>query len=196
MSQFKIGSTVIYTDVATLDKRIVQLGKDAKSFNNAMHRVLLSGLYHARECGDTGYLARALDSLSDGSVRTKRIADWIIAHCPVAQDDEGNPKLSRLADGWKMKLVSEQDGRTPEMFKLEDAEAAPWWTFTPVKEAVEFTAEDLLAYLGKIVDNKSKLRTVSPEVKEMAERAKQTVANIIMVEQQTTPYEVPKTNVA
>lgn len=137
MTEVKIGNTNITTDGSTLDKNIRSIvGRSAKLAGET-HVALVSGMWHAREHGDTTRLTALVGGLHSSN-RKQGIVAWLNKFMPVT--DEGvNAKSG------EMKLRKD---RKPEDFQIEQAEAVPYWDFTVEKPVAELTLPALLKLLN------------------------------------------------
>lgn len=145
------------TDTKTLTAKIASIGKRGKKLDTDIHLAAVSCLYHTREHGDWT-LFQKLCLAMPKSGRVKALCTWAEAFAPMTIDR-------------KKFTVTLQDGRTPEMFKLDAADETPFWEFTQETEARDFTLEMLLRKLDNIATGGTEKQPSTPEAKAAALKA-------------------------
>jgi hypothetical protein len=123
----KIGNTTIIT-VANMEKETLSLAKKAATIDALIHRLGVSGLYHAQNSGDTRSLFKVIEAMPKSS-RLKAFKQWLINFGAFEVDDKGN--LLMTDDKLHLKK-----GRTDDDWNVVGAEADPFWSHTKEKDPV------------------------------------------------------------
>lgn len=145
--------------VKELTANIAKIKTAGAQLQALVHVTALGAMEHCREHGDVGPLSRLGQALPQ-MVRVKGYAAWVEAFAPIVIDRA--TLAAKLKKGWR-----------PEDFKVDDAEAEPFWLHTLEKEPTAVTAEAILKYLTNLVTPKATAgrepRPVSPKAKLVAE---------------------------
>jgi hypothetical protein len=117
----KIGNTTIIT-VANMEKETLNLAKKAATIDALIHRLGVSGLYHAQNSGDTRSLFKVIEAMPKSS-RLKAFKQWLISFGAFEVDGKG----ALLMTDDKLHL---KKGRGDDDWNVVGAEAEPFWTYT------------------------------------------------------------------
>jgi hypothetical protein len=144
-------SVKIITDSKTLSATITKIATAGRKLDTAIHQAAVSCLWHAREHGDVTLYNRLTDAMPKGS-RVKALHVWAAAFAPISVGQKG----AALAKGWQA-----------DQFKLDEAEATPFWEYTTEKNPAPLTVEKLVAWLKSRATSDDEAK-VTPEAREAA----------------------------
>jgi hypothetical protein len=144
--------------------RIEALAKNAKDVQAEIHLIAVSCLAHVRDHGDIRPVASLLNALPNGQ-RVKALVTWY--------RNFSSKKLGIKQDAQKLWVVEVQSERTPEDFKVDEAELTTFADFTTEKDPESVTVESLIRNLSRTANNDEmhkdgKTPKVSPEARAIA----------------------------
>lgn len=109
-----------------LQKRIVSIGRRGAKLDRDIHETEIDCLAHASEHGDISLLTELYHAMPNGS-RRKAMAQHAKDHAPVKTTGKDSELAFRMRKGWQA-----------DQFKLDEAEATPFWEYTKEPEPKPF----------------------------------------------------------
>ena len=140
----KIGKTTIITESAKVTASIASIDGRGKKLDADIHKTGVSCMYHAQQFGDVTLMQNLIMALPK-SARRKGFIAWVDAHMPVAAETDN-----------KTGAVTLSKDRTEADFKLDGAEASPFWMFTKEPNVVPLTLNGMIAAFRKQVTKAAK----------------------------------------
>ena len=129
-------TTTIKT-TAQVKGAIKTIAKAGAKLQESIHETAMQTLMHAKQHGDVTLLASLLDAMPR-STRREDCKTWVFAHAPIAI------AYNKKENKHVCKGVNITDEGN---WKLEEAEATPFWKFTEDKASTVYTPENLLKAL-------------------------------------------------
>lgn len=138
-----------------LATRITALRGNAKNVQDEIHTLAVSCLGHVRDHGNTTLMVSLLNALPKG-VRCEALAVWV-------GEFSGKKLTLKLVKGvYSAKL---DKARVPEDFRLEDADATPFYELTKEKRPGEtLSMEKLVAWIRKKANDDTEYDDGTPKV--------------------------------
>lgn len=149
-----------------LMKTITKVGRDATELQATIHEVGLNCLLQLRNHNQSTPTANLLNALPNGT-RVKALAHWFNVNAKGAVNVARDPQ-SKV---WTVQLIK---GRTPDMYKMDEAEATSFADLTEEREVAQFDEKALIAWITKKAKSTQRLNdgkpAVSNEAKALAAR--------------------------
>ena len=149
-----------------LMKAVAKVGRDATELQATIHEVGLNCLLQLRDHNQSTPTANLLNALPNGT-RVKALAHWFNTNAKGAVNVARDPQ-SKV---WTVQLIK---GRTPDMYKMDEAEATSFADLTEEREVAQFDEKALIAWITKKAKSTARLNdgkpAVSDEAKALASR--------------------------
>lgn len=148
----KIAMPTALLKAATLEARIVEAVKSRSHMQAEEHELLFQAVMHAKEHGDTTFIAKMINDMPNGS-RVEAMAEWVKAHFPIEGRTDKNDKGEKLKNiHGRAKLVFKlKKDRKPDDWKMEKAWDTPFYDFTKPKVEAVFDVDSLVMVLDRYV---------------------------------------------
>lgn len=159
--------SIIIRDSKKLGTAIQSIARRGKKLDQDIHIAGVSCMYHMAMHGDVTLTERLIDAMPKSS-RRKALMVWFESFTPVNID---------RVEG-KVKLKKERSG---EDFKVEAAEAQPFWDFTQEKEPSPITVASIRSYLTRVAEGNAGKAPVEQEAKDAARELLATLPKLVKV---------------
>lgn len=166
-STVKVGNVTILTAAADVQKLAASVAKRGKTLVNDIHRMSVSGLWHAMKHGDVTPLQGVLKVLRKG--HRQPVADWARTFAPI--ESIGKDGKVTLKKGWK-----------PSEFDLESAAATHFEEFSKDPGLSTTKGQDIIDRLNRVVKAKDTKTSVTTEEARIVAKAAAKAAALALAE--------------
>ena len=165
---------------ADFDKKLNAFSKTQAVLMKSLHALADAAFLQFAEHGDTSFINNLFNTISKNVIRRDAFMKWLVAHAPL-----------KMEKGVWVK----DKGPTASALNVEGALKAPFWEFAPAKEVQDFSADDIVQAVVKLVskyENTNKFHAANDaatkKLAEVKRLAKELAGPSTMLPPQTVPH--------